>query len=99
MPWPARDPSWAKVDRLPRIADHAERLAVFSSGRAVLSAGPVHLGVFPVATDGDVVGVLEIRTQEALDAAGQRLIRGILRLYSNFQTLLDYSKRDTLRAC
>jgi diguanylate cyclase (GGDEF)-like protein len=90
------DPAWANVDKLPRLADHAERFEVYSRGRAVIRPGPVHLGVFPVTTEGDGTGVLEIQTEAALDDAAQRLIRSVLRIYSNFQALLDYSERDTL---
>ena len=42
------------------------------------------------------MGVLEVLTREALSAADQRLVAGMLRVYRNFQGLLDYSERDTL---
>ena len=90
------DPAWSDIDSLPRMADHPERYEAYSRGRAVVLAGPVHLGVFPVTTEGDGVGVLEIRTEAPLDDAAQRLIRSVLRIYGNFQALLDYSERDTL---
>jgi diguanylate cyclase (GGDEF)-like protein len=90
------DPAWANIDSLPRLADHAERFEVYSRGRAVIRSSPDHMGVFPVTVDSDGVGVLEIRTEAALDAAAQRLVRSVLRIYGNFQALLDYSERDTL---
>jgi diguanylate cyclase (GGDEF)-like protein len=43
-----------------------------------------------------VVGVLELITDGELHAEAQRLVCSILRIYRNFQGLLDYSERDTL---
>jgi diguanylate cyclase (GGDEF)-like protein len=90
------DPAWAAIDSLPRLAEHPERFEVYTRGRAVLRPGPVHLGVFPVGLEGDNGGVLEIHTDAPIDEAAQRLIRSVLRIYGNFQALLDYSERDTL---
>ena len=90
------DPAWADIESLPRITEHAERFEVYTRGRAVVRPGPVHLGVFPVSTESDGVGVLEIHTATELDDAALRLIRSVLRIYCNFQALLDYSERDTL---
>jgi len=90
------DPAWIDIDSLPRVADHPARWEVFTGGRAVLRPGAVHLGVFPVDTGGDGVAVLEIESANALDDAAQRLIRSVLRIYCNFQALLDYSERDSL---
>jgi diguanylate cyclase (GGDEF)-like protein len=56
----------------------------------------VGLSVFPLATDREVVGVLEMHTQGALGTEAQRMVCSILRVYRNFQGLLDYSERDTL---
>jgi diguanylate cyclase (GGDEF)-like protein len=49
-----------------------------------------------VETDRDVVGVLEIETAEPMTPQDQRMVGSILRIYRNFQGLLDYSERDTL---
>ena len=90
------DPAWTDIDALPRIAEHPERCEVYARGRAVIRPGPIHLGVFPVASESDGVGVLEIHTATEMDDAAQRLVRSVLRIYCNFQALLDYSERDTL---
>ena len=89
------DPAWTDIDNLPSVADHPERWAVFTGGRAVLRPGAVHLGVFPVDIGGEI-GVLEFHSAHALDDAAQRLIRSVLRIYCNFQALLEYSERDSL---
>jgi diguanylate cyclase (GGDEF)-like protein len=93
---PTSDPAWVDIDSLPRVADHPERWEVFTGGRAALRPGPPHVGAFPVDTGGDGIAILEIVSANALDDAAQRLIRSVLRIYCNFQALLDYSERDSL---
>ena len=39
---------------------------------------------------------MEVESDAALDERDQRLVMSILRIYRNFQGLLDYSERDTL---
>jgi diguanylate cyclase (GGDEF)-like protein len=41
-------------------------------------------------------GVLELRTRAELTQELEKLISGVLRLYQNFQGLLDYGERDAL---
>ena len=89
------DAAWTDIDSLPAVSQHPERWEVFTGGRAVLRSGETHLGVFPVNVGGDV-GVLEFHSATALDDAAQRLIRSVLRIYCNFQALLEYSERDSL---
>ena len=93
---PSSDPAWAELDSLPPIAANAARHQAFTQRRIVLVAGVTHISLFPVATDREVVGVLEIETEGALDGQAQRLVDGILRIFHNFQALLDYSERDAL---
>ncbi len=51
---------------------------------------------FPLVSDHDGDGVLEVVTRTRLTPAEQRTVSGMLRVYHNFQALLDYSERDTL---
>ncbi len=51
---------------------------------------------FPLASDRQVVGVLELHRQVPLTATELRLVGSVLRLYGNLLGLLDYSERDTL---
>jgi diguanylate cyclase (GGDEF)-like protein len=90
------DPAWTELDDLPRLADHPTRLAVLRGERLVQVQGATHLTVFPVSTDREVVGVLEIETRDALGVREQRTVASILRIYRNFHGLLDYSEHDTL---
>jgi diguanylate cyclase (GGDEF)-like protein len=93
---PTADPGWAELADLPRLADHPERLQALDSRDALLLPGPPHRGLFPIASDREVAAVLELETEQPLDAANARLVGSVLRLYRNFQSLLDYSERDTL---
>jgi diguanylate cyclase (GGDEF)-like protein len=52
--------------------------------------------LFPLATDAGPIGVLEVRTVRALLPSERRAVSSILRICRNFESLLDYSERDTL---
>jgi diguanylate cyclase (GGDEF)-like protein len=92
------DPLWSEPDRLPPAADHPQRLECMQS-RGVLQLQRDDgrwLTLFPLATERDVVGVLELVSAERLQNGAQRMVCSVLRIYHNFQGLLDYSERDTL---
>jgi len=90
------DPLWADLSTLPLLATHPARHAcLLTQEQAVVDGEPV-LSLFPLATDREVVGVLEIETAKALQPEQTRLVCSILRVYRNFQGLLEYSERDTL---
>lgn len=91
------DPNWVEIDSLPlRTADPA-RLEAFRRQAIVHEdRGGHHRALFPVATDREIHGVMEIETDAPLGERDERLVISILRIYRNFQGLLDYSERDTL---
>ncbi len=90
------DPLWADLNALPPLDAYPARLQALRQQEAVSLAGPTHLAVFPLTTDHEVVGVLEVESELPLDVASHRMVGSILRIYRNFQALLDYSERDTL---
>jgi diguanylate cyclase (GGDEF)-like protein len=92
------DPVWVDLDSLPMLRDHPARVEALTGQTVVTKTqeGDEGLSVFPLATDREVVGVLELITDGALHAEAQRMVCSILRIYRNFQGLLDYSERDTL---
>ena len=90
------DPAWSDLTDLPLLADHPSRLAAMRGERMIEVPGATHLSLFPVATDREVIGVLEIETTSGLDVQQQRMVASILRIFRNFQGLLDYSERDSL---
>jgi diguanylate cyclase (GGDEF)-like protein len=90
------DPNWVDLEALPlRTADPA-RLEAFRRPGIVHVDGSPQRTLFPVATDRETLGVMEIETDDVLTERDQRLVMSILRIYRNFQGLLDYSERDTL---
>lgn len=90
------DPLWVDLNSLPRREDHPQRSAALEQDDPVVALGEPVITVFALTTDRDVVGVVEIETLVAIDPEHLRLVGSILRIYRNFQTLLDYSERDTL---
>ncbi len=90
------DPAWIDLDQLPLIDEFPVRRDCLRTQEVMVKAGPPHISLFPVATDREVVGVLEIETDVPMSADDQRMVGSILRIYRNFQGLLDYSERDTL---
>jgi diguanylate cyclase (GGDEF)-like protein len=91
------DPAWADVENLPPLALFPERMQALKGQATWLTVPGRHsLSLFPVSTDREVVGVMEIETSEPLSEESRRMVGSILRIYRNFQALLDYSERDTL---
>jgi diguanylate cyclase (GGDEF)-like protein len=90
------DPVWVDLEQLPKLADHPARCEALTGQTVCTEVNGAGLSVFPLATDREVVGVLELETDHPLDTEAQRMVCSILRVYRNFEGLLDYSERDTL---
>ena len=52
--------------------------------------------VYPVTSERDAVGLLEVEADADLTAAQDLVVAGLLRIYRNHLSLLDYSEHDTL---
>jgi diguanylate cyclase (GGDEF)-like protein len=91
------DPAWADFETLPPLDLFPERMQAMKGQATVVAVpGGQSLSLFPVSTDREVVGVMEIETTEPLSDESRRMVGSILRIYRNFEALLDYSERDTL---
>jgi len=90
------DPLWTELENLPTLESHAERHACLQRQEAFVVPGNPAMAYFPLASDVQAVGVLEMATPQTLNAEQMRLVSSILRIYHNVQGLLDYSERDTL---
>ena len=90
------DPVWSEISSLPLLDQYPERLACLQSRQPHLLAGTPNRAYFPLTTEGEGTGVLQIDSEAALSVEDRRLVASILRIYRNFQGLLDYSERDTL---
>ena len=90
------DPVWVDLDALPKLEAFADRLACLQQQEPLEVIGQTHMTYFPLLTDRDVIGVMEIESQGDLDAEQLRMVSNMLRIYRNVQGLLDYSERDSL---
>lgn len=90
------DPAWVEVDHLPKLAAAPLREACLREQQVVFDAGPPALSLYPLISDRGVSGVVEVQTDAPLTAERRHLVASLLRIYHNFQTLLDDSERDTL---
>jgi diguanylate cyclase (GGDEF)-like protein len=90
------DPLWQDPSELPLLEAQPAHQACLVRQEAVVLGGDPAMSLFPLASDREVVGVLEVATTRPMDAEQMRLVNSILRIYRNFQGLLDYSERDTL---
>ncbi len=92
------DPVWIEVGSLPFLNAFPLRLqALRGQATFVLTSETgCATSYFPISTDRDIVGVMEVETDQPLSDEFKRMVSGILRIYRNFQGLLDYSERDTL---
>jgi diguanylate cyclase (GGDEF)-like protein len=92
------DPAWVDLGDLPRSSDRPEWQECLDTAQVVVARTPggSTTTLFPVVSDTGAVGVIELRTDKPLGSRAKRLVFGVLRIYRNVQSLLDYSERDTL---
>ncbi|MFO1326967.1 MAG: GGDEF domain-containing protein [Rubrivivax sp.] len=86
-----------EIEDLPPLVSmpHHQICLEQQAAQTVVVEGQI-LSLFPLTTDRDTTGVLEVRTAATMTDEQSRLVSSILRVYRNFQGLLDYSERDTL---
>ena len=87
--------AWAELDELPRADEFAHRQKAMNSRQPVTTENPT-TNVFPLTTENASGGVLELCSAAPMSAETHRLVCAVLRLYQNFQSLLDYGERDAL---
>ncbi len=93
---PLGDPLWRDVNELPRLCEAPVRLECLKTASVTVQGQAPQLTAFPIATEREVVGVLELESAAPLDAAHKTLVTTVLRLFGNFHDLLDHSERDAL---
>ena len=93
---PVIESDWNNLHLLPRLSDHPLRQQAVDSQLVMRQIGESHITVFPLSKNLESSRVLEIHSEGLLAEESVRLVSGVLRLYSNFQNLLDYGERDTL---
>lgn len=91
------DPGWIEFAALPPCADFPLRHNAIETDQIIETTdNKLRLTIFPVIVDGKPGGAIEVRTATRLGAARQRSVSSILRIYRNFESLLNYSEHDTL---
>lgn len=93
---PTMVPPWIELEQLPLADGFPHRLQVLKSHQPSLAKDPEELNVFALVSPTSSAAVLELYSAQALSPEQVRLVSGILRLYQNFQNLLDYGERDAL---
>ncbi|WP_157268427.1 GGDEF domain-containing protein [Azohydromonas aeria] len=82
--------------RLPPLESEPERLECLRRQRSVRVPGRPAATLLPLVAGAQAVGVVELRGDEPLDEPRRREAEGLLRLYGNFLSLLDWGERDAL---
>ncbi len=96
------DPPWVDLTSLPLRAEHPTRVAVLASRQAEqteLVDAPDDarfVTVLPLMAELGLPGVLEIHSSSQLALPALRPIQTLLKVFANFQNLLESSQRDAL---
>jgi diguanylate cyclase (GGDEF)-like protein len=90
------DPAWSEMASLPEISAFPDRAACLHGRQIHAVRGGTTQTYFPLITEREAIGVLQIESADEMPAEDLRTVGAILRLYGNFQSLLDYGERDTL---
>lgn len=83
---------------LPLARSVPHRQACLESGEVLRTSNEEysHVTCFPVIMDGESIGVFEVCDDQPLVETHERTVIAILRIYQNFESLLNYSQHDTL---
>lgn len=90
------DPPWTEVSTLPLLEDMPARRDCLTRAKVITVGEAPQINIFPISTEREVVGVLELETIGALAPSDRATVCTILRIYGNFHDLLDHSERDPL---
>jgi len=93
---PTADPLWQDLQSLPEISTFPVRARCLALAETVTQGERPQTICFPISTEREVVGVLELQGAEPLSAADRAMVTTVLRIFGNFHDLLDHSERDPL---
>lgn len=88
--------TWADLESLPLADQFPIRQQVLTQRQPALASSATQPNVFPLIGANGALTVMELFCAQALSTEQVQLIDGVLRLYQNFQNLLDYGERDAL---
>ncbi len=103
------DPPWVDLESLPAFTDYPIRAQALE-GRSLeqvdeqsdalpvarQNEGDRYVTVLPLLVEVGLPGVIEVRSEQPLVLETLRPIQTLLRVFGNFQNLLESSQRDTL---
>ena len=96
------DPPWVDLHSLPAEVDHPLRVRALLTRMPELGGPPDglsnHAIVLPLPVEVGLPGVLEVCSVEPLSTGSLRTIQTLLKVFGNFQNLLESSQRDALTA-
>jgi len=96
------DPPWTDLHALPLEAEHPLRAQALVSRLPALSEPAPgcdqHVMVMPLPVEVGLPGVLEVHSDGPLPLGVMRTIQTVLKVFGNFQNLLESSQRDALTA-
>ena len=97
------DPPWADLQQLPpedacplRVQAMASRAVAQLEEGGLDGTERLFLTVLPLEVEAGMPGVLEVRTEQSLSVQALRPIQTLLKVFANFQNLLESSQRDSL---
>jgi diguanylate cyclase (GGDEF)-like protein len=90
------DPLWTSLSALPRLDEAPARRDCRARGEVITLGEQPQTTLFPITTEREVVGVLEMQTAAPMAPDGRMMISTVLRIFGNFHDLLDHSERDPL---
>ena len=97
------DPPWADLQQLPpedacplRVQAMASRAVAQLEEGGLDGNERLFLTVLPLEVEAGMPGVLEVRTEQSLSVQALRPIQTLLKVFANFQNLLESSQRDAL---
>jgi len=90
------DPPWVEVSTLPKLDDEPARRDCLARAELVTVGEGPQLNIFPITTEREVIGVLELETCVPMTPGDRATVCTLLRIYGNFHELLDHSEHDPL---
>jgi diguanylate cyclase (GGDEF)-like protein len=90
------DPLWTSLSALPGLDEAPRRRDCLTCGDVIAVGDGPQTTSFPISTEREVVGVLEMRTAAPMTPEGRAMVSTVLRIFGNFHDLLDHSERDPL---
>lgn len=93
---PTADPFRDDVETLPVLDVESARAACLRSAQPVIVDGAPQTSHFPICTEHQVIGVLELQTADAMTTVDRATVTTLMRIFGNYHALLDHSERDPL---